>query len=92
MGAKAAANMELDRTNSFTQGYADACKEVAQELGLPVIDLWTGMQQGEVRVYDVRSGGAQEADACKKVAQHLRIPIIDTWTGMQQGEARVCDG
>ena len=48
LGGASAAAMELDRSNAFTQQYAVACKEVAAELGLPVVDLWTSMQQAEV--------------------------------------------
>ena len=40
--------MNLDRTNNYTRQYAEACKEVAAEMGLPVVDLWSSMQAGEV--------------------------------------------
>ncbi len=40
--------MQLDRTNGAVQGYAVACEELAEELGLPVVDLWTSLQQEEV--------------------------------------------
>eukprot|EP00798_Chlamydomonas_sp_ICE-L_P006096 gene6096-2693_t len=43
-----AATLTLDRTNDFTQGYADACIEVAQELEVPVVDLWRSMQNVEM--------------------------------------------
>eukprot|EP00899_Mesostigma_viride_P008208 jgi/Mesvir1/17389/Mv08688-RA.1 len=33
-----------DRTNPVTGTYADACREVAAQLGCPVVDLWTAMQ------------------------------------------------
>jgi isoamyl acetate esterase len=32
-----------ERQNSVTAGYAEACKEVAASLGIPVLDLWTLM-------------------------------------------------
>lgn len=34
-----------ERTNEHTKQYAEACKQVAAELGLPVLDLWTSMQE-----------------------------------------------
>ncbi|KAK9828721.1 hypothetical protein WJX72_001713 [[Myrmecia] bisecta] len=34
-----------ERTNAFTGQYAEACKSLASELGLPVLDLWGLMQQ-----------------------------------------------
>lgn len=34
-----------ERTNEAAGVYAKACTEVSRELGLPVIDLWTKMQQ-----------------------------------------------
>ncbi|KAJ4703608.1 GDSL esterase/lipase family [Melia azedarach] len=34
-----------ERTNEAAGAYAKACTEVSRELGLPVIDLWTKMQQ-----------------------------------------------
>ena len=37
-----------DRTNDYTHKYALACQEVASELRLPVVDLWTAMQAGSV--------------------------------------------
>ncbi|GMN43597.1 hypothetical protein TIFTF001_012794 [Ficus carica] len=36
---------EPERTNEAAGAYAKACVEVAGECGLPVIDLWTKMQQ-----------------------------------------------
>lgn len=44
-----AAKLPPDRTTAYTGTYANACKELGKELGLPVVDLWTKMQQGEVR-------------------------------------------
>ncbi|OQR91529.1 hypothetical protein THRCLA_22455 [Thraustotheca clavata] len=32
------------RTNFNTKDYATRCKQVGSNLGIPVIDLWTGMQ------------------------------------------------
>jgi hypothetical protein len=34
-----------DRINEVTKLYAEACKEVAKEAGVPVIDLWSVFQQ-----------------------------------------------
>lgn len=34
-----------ERTNEAAGAYAKACIEVAGECGLPVVDLWTKMQQ-----------------------------------------------
>ncbi len=34
-----------DRSNEVTKLYAEACKEVAKEAGVPVIDLWSVFQQ-----------------------------------------------
>lgn len=34
-----------ERTNEAAGAYAKACIEVAIECGIPVIDLWTKMQQ-----------------------------------------------
>lgn len=34
-----------DRTNEFVRSYAAACCELAHELGLPCVDLWTEMQK-----------------------------------------------
>lgn len=34
-----------ERTNEAAGAYAKACIEVAGERGLPVVDLWTKMQQ-----------------------------------------------
>ncbi len=34
-----------DRTNEVTKLYAQACKEVAKEADVPVIDLWSVFQQ-----------------------------------------------
>ena len=34
-----------ERTNEFTKQYAQAVLELGQELQLPVLDLWTLMQQ-----------------------------------------------
>eukprot|EP00884_Botryococcus_braunii_P006854 jgi/Botrbrau1/1616/Bobra.0185s0031.1 len=34
-----------ERTNAYTRHYAEACKAVAAELGVPVLDLWTKMQE-----------------------------------------------
>lgn len=48
IGEEAAAKENLDRTNDFTKQYAVCCKEVGQELGLPVVDLWSSMQEEEV--------------------------------------------
>ena len=42
--------MHLDRTNAYTRQYAAGCKQVAEELGLPVVDLWSDMQQINVRL------------------------------------------
>ncbi len=44
-----AASWPVDRTNAYTGQYARACLELAAELGLPSVDLWTAMQEGEVR-------------------------------------------
>jgi hypothetical protein len=34
-----------ERTNEVTKLYAQACKDVAKEAGVPVIDLWSLFQQ-----------------------------------------------
>ncbi len=34
-----------DRLNEVTKLYAEACKEVAKEAGVPVIDVWSVFQQ-----------------------------------------------
>jgi hypothetical protein len=34
-----------DRLNEVTKLYAQACKEVAKEAGVPVIDVWSVFQQ-----------------------------------------------
>ena len=34
-----------ERTNDFTREYANAVVELGQEVQLPVLDLWTLMQQ-----------------------------------------------
>ncbi|KAK9152962.1 hypothetical protein Sjap_000442 [Stephania japonica] len=34
-----------ERTNEAAGAYAKACISVAEECGLPIIDLWSGMQQ-----------------------------------------------
>jgi hypothetical protein len=34
-----------DRINEVTKLYAEACKEVAKEAGVPVIDIWSVFQQ-----------------------------------------------
>lgn len=36
-----------DRTTAYTGEYAKACRELAAELELPVVDLWTEMQRQE---------------------------------------------
>ena len=49
--------MHLDRTNAYTQQYAAGCKQVAEEFGLPVVDLWSELQQINVRpIYLVDEG------------------------------------
>lgn len=49
--------------------YAEACKQVAQELGLPVVDLYTQLQEEEVRVKEGvwgRVGGRRAGrDGCE---------------------------
>lgn len=34
-----------ERTNAFTKQYVEACKQVAADLDIPVLDLWTKMQE-----------------------------------------------
>ncbi|KAG0232557.1 SGNH hydrolase-type esterase domain-containing protein [Mortierella sp. GBAus27b] len=36
-----AANLTLDRSNSITKEYVDACVQVGEELHVPVVDVWT---------------------------------------------------
>lgn len=36
-----------DRTNDYTQRYAQACCAVAEESSLPCVDLWTGLQAAD---------------------------------------------
>lgn len=36
-----------ERTNSVTGQYAAAAKQLAGDLGLPVLDLWTAIQKHE---------------------------------------------
>lgn len=40
----------MDRTNAYAQQYALACKQLAQEMELPVVDLWSAMQTEDVGV------------------------------------------
>lgn len=45
--------VELQRTAEYTKMYADACREIGGELGVPVLDLWSvfmaeaGWREGE---------------------------------------------
>ncbi|KAF9103901.1 hypothetical protein BGX27_010318 [Mortierella sp. AM989] len=39
-----AVNKTLDRSNSVTKEYADACVQVGNELGLPVVNIWFDIQ------------------------------------------------
>jgi len=36
--------LALDRTNTRTLEYVNACKEAGQELAVPVLDLWTALE------------------------------------------------
>lgn len=36
---------EYERVNENTAKYAEACKDVARQLGVPVVDLFTRIQQ-----------------------------------------------
>jgi len=36
---------EFERVNENTARYAEACKDVARQLGVPVVDLFTKIQQ-----------------------------------------------
>jgi lysophospholipase L1-like esterase len=45
IGEEEAKTTAIDRTNVYTKQYAECCKEVAKELDLPVVDLWTSMQE-----------------------------------------------
>ena len=47
-----AARLNVDYSNEFNRLYASSCKEVAEELGLPVVDTWSIMQDAEVRKVD----------------------------------------
>ena len=34
-----------ERTNKYTEKYAEACRDLAAREGLPVLDLWTQLQE-----------------------------------------------
>ena len=48
MGEEAASRLNLDYSSDHNRLYAASCKEAAKELGLPVVDTWTIMQDEEV--------------------------------------------
>ena len=46
------AAQQPERTLEASGRYAQACRQVAEEAGLPVVDLWTALQ-----VWGSRAGG-----------------------------------
>ena len=62
-----AAKEPMDRTNVEAGKYAASCCQVAQELGVPCLDLWTEMQKVGRR--GVIQGGGR-----------LGVPRLDLWT------------
>ncbi|EHA8591085.1 putative GDSL esterase/lipase [Cocos nucifera] len=89
-----------ERTNESAGAYAKACIAVAKESGIPVIDIWSKMQQfpNWEKVFlrypfgDNPSGLPERtnesagayAKACIAVAKESGIPVIDIWSKMQQ--------
>ncbi|KAF9185554.1 hypothetical protein BGZ50_002999 [Haplosporangium sp. Z 11] len=51
----AAVNLTMDRSNSETKEYAQACAEVGQDLNVPVVDLWSDIScqvEGTCELYE----------------------------------------
>lgn len=67
-----------ERTNDFTKQYATAVLELGKELQLPVLDLWTLMQQQPSWQEDLLCDGLHFTPAGNRfVYEHLER-LIDT--------------
>eukprot|EP00850_Spirogloea_muscicola_P007289 SM000036S13333 [mRNA] locus=s36:676647:680429:- [translate_table: standard] len=64
-----------ERTNDVTGDYASACQEVALEMGLPAVDLWTRIQEQENWWTTCLSDGLHLAPAGNQV---LFIALLQT--------------
>ncbi|CAK9137590.1 unnamed protein product [Ilex paraguariensis] len=95
--------MELpERTNEVTGEYAKQCVELAKELGLPSINLWSKMQETEGwqtkflrSLYGENAMELPErtnevtgeyAKQCVELAKELGLPSINLWSKMQETE------
>lgn len=81
---KEEATGKLERTLELSGKYAEGAKEVANEMGLPILDLWTKMQQhapssstGKSSWRDFLSDGLHLSASGNKFVGESLIEIID---------------